>query len=303
MRHQEGQGRGFQGTQDEVQEEKDNENLITETDNHEWYNYLINQTKKMFVITIISDGDDADYSNIISDYRERGLTIMTYDFPKLDLHFHLDGSMIPEVTWKLAAERNVKLPADNIEEFKEFLARTADCGDVGEYLARFSMPTEILQDKAALYETTYSIIELIAKIGLVYTEIRFAPQLHILKGLTQADAIDAVLEAKKDAERDNPSIKIGIILCCMIAPNNENRELSRLRWDIVEFESSIRNNQKHSREQYRHVLDTGRKFERLIETSDNLIVDEEDVRAIRESLVIINEHYEKNRLNQSAVSF
>lgn len=151
---------------------------------------------------------------------------MKYDFPKIDLHFHLDGSMLPELTWKLASERNVKLPADNIDEFKEFLIRTADCGDVGEYLARFSMPTEILQDKAALYETTYAIIEHIAKIGLVYTEIRFAPQLHILKGMSQADAIDAVLEAKRDAERDNPSIRIGIILCCMIAPNNNNKELN-----------------------------------------------------------------------------
>ncbi|MDO4378709.1 MAG: adenosine deaminase [Erysipelotrichia bacterium] len=146
-----------------------------------------------------------------------------YPFPKVDLHFHLDGSMVPETTWKLAAERNISLPADNIEQFKEFLIRTADCGDVGEYLARFDISTAILQDYAALYETTYTTIKNVAD-DLCYCEIRFAPQLHTQKGLTQKDAIEAVLAGKKQAEADFPQIKIGIIFCCMIEPYDNRRE-------------------------------------------------------------------------------
>ena len=149
-----------------------------------------------------------------------------YPFPKCDLHFHLDGSMIPEVTWQLAKERNIKLPAETLDEFKVFLIRTADCGDVGEFLARFDIPTAILQDKDALFRTTYATIQNLAEGGLSYVEIRFAPQLHILKGLTQKDAIDAVLEAKSKADKDFPALKTGIILCAMIAPNNNNRELN-----------------------------------------------------------------------------
>ncbi len=151
---------------------------------------------------------------------------MEYNFPKTDLHFHLDGSMIPETTWKLAKERGIKLPADNLEDFKQFLRDTANCGDVYEYLARFDMPTEILQDRDALYETTYETIRECVRIGYAYVEIRFAPQLHILRGLSQEDAIKAVLDAKFAAEKDFPSIRIGIILCCMIVPNNTNRELN-----------------------------------------------------------------------------
>jgi len=150
---------------------------------------------------------------------------MKYPFPKVDLHFHLDGSMPPETTWRLAKERNVKLPAESLEEFKQFLVRTADCGDVGEYLARFDIPTAILQDKQALIETTYDVIKNV-KDSLSYLEIRFAPQLHTEKGLTQQDAIDAVVEGKCKAEKDFPNIKVGIILCCMIAPNNCNHKIN-----------------------------------------------------------------------------
>lgn len=149
-----------------------------------------------------------------------------YPFPKTDLHFHLDGSMIPEVTWQLAKERNVELPAETLDDFKEFLIRTADCGDVGEFLARFDLSTAILQDKEALFTTTYATIQNLAEGGLAYVEIRFAPQLHILKGLSQRETIDAVLKAKFKAEKDFPSIKVGIILCAMIAPNNNNREMN-----------------------------------------------------------------------------
>lgn len=144
---------------------------------------------------------------------------MRYPFPKAELHFHLDGAMIPETTMRLAAERGIQLPADNLEDFKKFLKRTADCGDVGEFLARFSMPTEILQDQAALKETTYDTIAYLnQEVGLDYVEIRFAPQLHTLKQLTQQDAIEAVLAGKRQAAKDFPSTKVRIILCCMIEP-------------------------------------------------------------------------------------
>jgi len=178
---------------------------------------------------------------------------MRYPFPKAELHFHLDGAMIPETTMRLAAERGVKLPEDNIDDFKKFLKRTADCGDVGEFLARFAMPTEILQDKAALAETTYDTIAYLNKeVGLDYAEIRFAPQLHTLKGLTQRDSIDAVLEGKRKAAVDFPSTKVRIILCCMIEPYDnhlDNEETVRLyeeyfgdeicAIDLAGFEDSV----------------------------------------------------------------
>ncbi|MDD2591656.1 MAG: adenosine deaminase [Erysipelotrichaceae bacterium] len=149
---------------------------------------------------------------------------MKFPFPKIDLHFHLDGSMLPELAWELAKERNLKLPADNLEDFREFIVLTSDCESVYDYLERFEMPTMILQDKDALTRTAYHIIKHVAKQGLVYAEIRFAPQLHTQKGLSQKDSVEAVLEGVRKATSETPTIKIGIILCCMIAPDNINRE-------------------------------------------------------------------------------
>ena len=138
-----------------------------------------------------------------------------YSFPKVDLHLHLDGSMLPESAWEMAAERGISLPADTLEEFRHFIVVTADCRSVNEYLKRFEMPLQILQDRAALERTSYELVQLLAGQGLRYAEIRFAPQLHLRKDLTQRDAVEAVLSGVKKAMKDYPSIDIGVILCAM----------------------------------------------------------------------------------------
>ncbi len=123
--------------------------------------------------------------------------------------------MLPETAWELARERGVPMPAGTLEEFRTFLVVTADCRSVNEYLMRFEIPLSILQDKASLARVTRELIELLAAQGLAYAEIRFAPQLHTRKGLTQRDAVEAVLEGMRSGVAKCPSIGIGILLCAM----------------------------------------------------------------------------------------
>ena len=104
-----------------------------------------------------------------------------YSFPKVDLHLHLDGSMLPETAWELALERGIPMPADTLEVFRSFIIVTADCRSVNEYLKRFEMPLSILQDQPALTRVARELVELLAAQGLAYAEIRFAPQLHTRK--------------------------------------------------------------------------------------------------------------------------
>ena len=138
-----------------------------------------------------------------------------YSFPKVDLHLHLDGSMLPETAWEMAEERGIVLPACSLQEFRRFIVVTADCKSVNEYLKRFEMPLQIMQDSEALERTAYELVELLALKGLHYAEIRFAPQLHLRKGLTQHSAVEAVLSGVHNALVSNHSIDIGIILCAM----------------------------------------------------------------------------------------
>ena len=138
-----------------------------------------------------------------------------YTFPKVDLHLHLDGSMLPESAWEMAAERGIELPADTLEDFRRFIVVTADCRSVNEYLKRFEMPLQILQDRAALERAAYELVRLLAGQGLRYAEIRFAPQLHLRRGLKQRDAVEAVLAGVKRAMGECPTIDTGVILCAM----------------------------------------------------------------------------------------
>lgn len=48
--------------------------------------------------------------------------------------------MLPESAWEMAKERNVKMPADNLEDFKKFIVVTADCRSVNEYLENLNFP-------------------------------------------------------------------------------------------------------------------------------------------------------------------
>lgn len=151
-----------------------------------------------------------------------------YPFPKVDLHLHLDGSVLPETAWELAKERGIALPADNLEDFRSFIIVTADCRSVNEYLKRFEMPLSIMQDKPAITRIARELVELLAGQGLAYAEIRFAPQLHTRTQLTQRDAIEAVLEGVKAGMAACPSIDIGVLLCAMCVGPVELNEQQNL---------------------------------------------------------------------------
>ncbi len=138
-----------------------------------------------------------------------------YNLPKIDLHLHLDGSILPETAWELVQEQGIEVPAKDFESFVPLIMVPEDCKDVNECLERFEIPVKILQDKASLTRVTRELIGWLDKEGVAYAEIRFAPQLHTQKGLTQRDAIDAVLEGKEVGLREHPEIGIGIILCAM----------------------------------------------------------------------------------------
>lgn len=139
-----------------------------------------------------------------------------YNLPKIDLHLHLDGSILPKTAWELAKEQKIELgDIKDLECFIPLIMVPKDCRDVNECLERFAIPVEILQDKASLKRVTKELVGLLVEKDVVYAEIRFAPQLHTQKGLTQKDAIEAVLEGREEGLREHSEISIGIILCAM----------------------------------------------------------------------------------------
>jgi adenosine deaminase len=143
--------------------------------------------------------------------------------PKAELHCHLDGSLRPSTILELAQEQNVKLPANTPEELKKILVAPPTCNSLEEYLQPFDITVSVLQTAGALERATYELAEDCAAENIRYLEIRFAPVLHLQKGLSLVDVVQAVLRGKQRAERAF-DIRIGIIICS-IRHNNPEESL------------------------------------------------------------------------------
>ena len=129
----------------------------------------------------------------------------------IDLHLHLDGSLSEKDFINLAKKYNVDLTSD----FPNNIYVPSDCPSLEEYLKRFDLPLLLLQTKEALFEVSYNLVKRLHELGYIYAEIRFAPQLHTQKGLSQLDAAKAALEGVNAAIKDYPDMEANLILCCM----------------------------------------------------------------------------------------
>lgn len=137
----------------------------------------------------------------------------------IDLHLHLDGSLSVASVRKLASIQDIILPADDDEILKQ-LQVDENCRSLEEYLQKFSYALSFLQTAEAIEESVYILLEELRGLGLVYAEIRFAPQLHKEKGLTQREVVQAAVRG-----RDRSSLRSNLILCCMRGEDTHEENL------------------------------------------------------------------------------
>ncbi len=137
-------------------------------------------------------------------------------YGQTDLHLHLDGSLPAETILKLAKKDHIELPADTPEGLRPYLTVKIDCESLNEYLKCFDLPLAVLQTEENLRIAAYELGRDLKERGLRYAEVRFAPQLHGEKGVTQEKAVQAVLEGFAGAmEACQGRVELKAILCCM----------------------------------------------------------------------------------------
>ena len=146
----------------------------------------------------------------------------------IDLHLHFDGSLLPRTVLELAQEQGILLPAKEPDELKLFLTAPENCESLNEYLEKFDLPLKVLQTREAVRKAMYILVSSLKEQGMLYAEIRFAPQLHTKKGLTQERVVQAALLGMQEALAGS-FFRCKLILCCMRGADNREENLVTVR--------------------------------------------------------------------------
>ena len=118
--------------------------------------------------------------------------------PKVSLHDHLDGALRPQTIIELAAEIGYRLPAGNADDLGRWFRDASHSGSLVRYLETFDHTIAVMQTPAQLRRVAREFVEDLAADGVVYGEARWAPQQHTTRGLTMAQAVEAVRDGLVD---------------------------------------------------------------------------------------------------------
>jgi adenosine deaminase len=114
--------------------------------------------------------------------------------PKVLLHEHLDGGLRPETVIDLASDVGYKeLPTKDPQELREWFIADAPGSDLVRYLDGFRHTTALMQTREQLERVASESALDLARDGVVYAEVRFAPELHLARGLRLDEVVEAVL--------------------------------------------------------------------------------------------------------------
>ncbi|MGO4583103.1 adenosine deaminase [Arthrobacter sp. 2RAF6] len=139
--------------------------------------------------------------------------------PKVSLHDHLDGGLRPATIIELAEAAGHTLPSTDPVALGQWFRESADSGSLVRYLETFDHTIAVMQTKEGLARVAKEFVEDLADDGVVYGEIRWAPEQHLQKGLTLDEVVDAVqegLDAGVDAvEESGRQIQVGQLITAM----------------------------------------------------------------------------------------
>jgi adenosine deaminase len=139
--------------------------------------------------------------------------------PKVSLHDHLDGGLRPATIIELAQAVAHTLPSTDPVALGEWFRESADSGSLVRYLETFDHTVAVMQTKEGLFRVAKEFVEDLADDGVVYGEVRWAPEQHLRKGLSLDEVVEAVqegLEAGVDAVAESGrDIQVGQLITAM----------------------------------------------------------------------------------------
>ncbi|NLU66748.1 adenosine deaminase [Streptomyces sp. HNM0574] len=140
--------------------------------------------------------------------------------PKVLLHDHLDGGLRPGTIVDLARETGyTALPETDADRLDRWFKEAANSGSLERYLETFAHTVGVMQTREALFRVAAECAEDLAADGVVYAEVRYAPEQHLEGGLELEDVVEAVSAGFREGERrareDGNRIRVGALLTAM----------------------------------------------------------------------------------------
>ncbi|MEV5968873.1 adenosine deaminase [Streptomyces sp. NPDC051921] len=140
--------------------------------------------------------------------------------PKVLLHDHLDGGLRPGTIIELARTQGYEsLPETEPDKLGIWFREAADSGSLERYLETFAHTCAVMQTREALVRVAAECAVDLAEDGVVYAEVRYAPEQHLEAGLTLEEVVEAVNEGFREGERqaraNGHRIRVGALLTAM----------------------------------------------------------------------------------------
>jgi adenosine deaminase len=140
--------------------------------------------------------------------------------PKVLLHEHLDGGLRPETIIELAGTMGYdRLPSTDPGQLRQWFYDAANSGSLVRYLETFAHTVAVMQTPSGLRRVASESVQDLAEDGVVYAEIRWAPEQHVGAGLSLNEVVDAVLAGFADgvalAAAKGQTIRVGALATAM----------------------------------------------------------------------------------------
>jgi adenosine deaminase len=139
--------------------------------------------------------------------------------PKVSLHDHLDGGLRPQTIIDLADEIDLDLPESDADALGAWFEKQSNSGSLVEYLKTFDITTAVMQTHYGLARVAREFVLDLAADGVVYGEVRWAPEQHLGRGLSLDDAVEAVQSGLEqgvaDVRNGGADIRVGQLVTAM----------------------------------------------------------------------------------------
>jgi adenosine deaminase len=139
--------------------------------------------------------------------------------PKVSLHDHLDGGLRPATVIELGDAIGLELPTTDPVELARWFGEKSNSGSLVEYLKTFDLTTAVMQTREGLTRVAREFVQDLGADGVVYGEIRWAPEQHLTRGLSLDETVEAVQEGIEagiqDVRATGKSIRVGQLVSAM----------------------------------------------------------------------------------------